>query len=155
MKKYDRVGGLVWFFLGIALCIGSIKLRLGDLHKPGPGFMPFLAGSLLVLLGLILTLSATLNRSAEKNEIRGRKLWVKENWKNILFTLLILFSYLLLLNLLGFIITTFLFFFFLVKLQAPKRWLMPLAFSGITVFLSHLIFSVWLRCPFPIGIFRF
>jgi len=155
MRRYDRWGGFIWFLLGVALCLGSIKLRLGDFHRPGPGFMPFLSGSLLILLGLILIFSTISKGGAEKSELRGRRLWVKENWKNIVFTLLILFTYLLLFNPLGFILSTFLFFFFLFKLNAPKKWLMPLAFSGVAVFLSHLIFSVWLRCPFPRGIFKF
>lgn len=155
MRKYDRMGGLIWFFLGVGLCMGSIRLRLGDLHRPGPGFMPFLSGSLLILFGLILTFSTALKGPAGKDELNGRKVWVKENWKNILFTLLVLFGYLLLFDLLGFILSTFLFFFFLFKRHAPKKWLMPLAFSGVAVFLSHLIFSVWLGCPFPRGIFKF
>jgi putative tricarboxylic transport membrane protein len=155
MRKYDRVGGLIWFLLGAGLCIGSIKLKLGDFHRPGPGFMPFISGTFLLLLGLILTFSAVAKETAGKDELGGRELWTKKNWKNIFFTLLVLFSYLLLFNLLGFILSTFLFFFFLFKLNAPKKWLMPLAFSGIAVFLSHLIFSAWLGCPFPRGILNF
>jgi hypothetical protein len=32
---------------------------------------------------------------------------------------------------------------------------MPLVLSLFTVILSYLIFSVWLRCQFPRGIFNF
>ena len=155
MKKYDLVGGLIWSALGISLCVGSIMLKLGTLHRPGTGFMPFLAGLFLGALGLILVFSSISERLEEKRSLSGKKLWVTENWKSFLLTLMALFGYMFLFEVLGFIVTTFLFFLFLFKLGNPKKWLMPLVFSGITVVLSYLIFSVWLMCPFPKGVFRF
>ena len=155
MNKYDRVGGLIWTILGILLCIGSVQLRLGNFNKPGPGFIPFLSGAFLILLGLILTLVTFLKESGEEEKTRNEKIWVKENWKRIFYPLFSLFGYILLLDHVGFLITTFLFLFFLFKLTAPKRWTMPLILSGGTVILSYLIFSVWLKCQFPKGILRF
>lgn len=155
MKKHDLISGLIWVFLGIALCVGSVKLRLGDFPKPGPGFMPFLSGAFLVLFGLILTVSTISIGLGEKEEVKGKKVWVKENLKSFLFTLLALFVYVLLLEPLGFYITAFMFLFFLFKLTEPKRWLMPLVFAGISVILSYFIFSIWLKCQFPMGILRF
>lgn len=57
MKNGDIVGGMIWFVLGVGMCIASIKLNLGDFHKPGPGFMPFLSGFFLGVFGLILIFS--------------------------------------------------------------------------------------------------
>jgi len=155
MKKYDRVGGLIWTILGILLCIGSVQLRLGNFNKPGPGFIPFLSGAFLILFGLILTLVTFLKESGEEEKTRNEKIWVKENWKRIFYPLFALFGYILLLDHVGFLITTFLFLFFLFKLTVPKRWTMPLILSGGTVVLSYLIFSVWLKCQFPKGILNF
>jgi putative tricarboxylic transport membrane protein len=155
MKKYDRVGGLIWTILGILLCIGSVQLRLGNFNKPGPGFIPFLSGAFLILFGLILTLVTFLKESGEEEKTRNEKIWVKENWKRIFYPLFALFGYILLLDHVGFLITTFLFLFFLFKLTVPKRWTMPLILSGGTVILSYLIFSVWLKCQFPKGILNF
>jgi putative tricarboxylic transport membrane protein len=150
MKNFDLVSGLIWLVLGISLCIGSIPLKFGDLHKPGPGFTPFLAGSFLGVLGLILVLSSIFGRLEEQKIMSAKK----GNWKSLLPTLLALFGFVLLFEFLGFFITSFLFFLFLFKLGNPKRWLVPLVFSAVTVLLCYLIFSVWLTCPFPRGIFR-
>lgn len=155
MGRHDRVGGLIWTVLGILICIGSVKLRLGNFHKPGPGFMPFLSGVLLGLFGLILMFSTLLKRLEEEEEIKDRKIWVKGNWKNFLFSLSALFGYVLLLEPIGFILTTFLFLFFLIKIIEPKGWLMPLIISGATVTSSYLIFTLWLKLQFPKGIFIF
>jgi len=153
MKKNSRLGGLFWLVLGISICIESVKLNLGDLHRPGPGFMPFLAGTLLGALGLILGFSKISNGLEEK--VSSKKIWVKGGDRNIIFPLLALIGYVLLLDLVGFLVTTFIFLLLLFKLAEPKRWFIPLALAGGTVVLSHLIFSVWLQCPFPKGAFKF
>jgi hypothetical protein len=155
MEKYDRLGSLFWLALGAAICVGSVQIRLGTFHRPGPGFMPFLSGIFLMLFGVILMVSTLAKANNEKEETKNKKLWTKENWKGFSLTLLALFGYALLMNRLGFYTTTFLFLFFLFKLTAPRKWLMPLAFSGASVILSYLIFSVWLMTQFPGGIFGF
>lgn len=155
MKRVETVSGLIFFILGMILCIGSFKLNLGYFRKPGPGFMPFLSGAFLGLLGLILMFSSILKRLSEEEELNRKKIWVKDNWKRILFYLSALFGYGLVLNLLGFLITTFVFLFFLFKLTEPKKYMMPLVLSVGSVIVSYLIFWVWLRSPLPRGIFGF
>lgn len=155
MEKYDRLGSLFWFALGAVICVGSVQIRLGTFHRPGPGFMPFLSGVFLMLFGVILMVSTLTGADNKKEETKSEKLWTKENWKGFSLTLLALFGYALLMNSLGFYTTTFLFLFFLFKLTAPRKWLMPLAFAGASVILCYLIFSLWLMTQFPGGIFGF
>lgn len=150
--KRDQISGSFWLILGIAICIGSVKLHLGTFSKPRTGFMPFLAGASMGLLGLILVVSSIIEGKNE--EIKENKIWVKVNIKNILFTLLALICYGMFFNLLGFILATFLFFLLLFKLTEPRKWVMPLILSGVVTILSYLLFAVWLKCQFPIGIFK-
>ena len=152
--KSERVGGLIWLFLGIGFCIGSIKLNLGNFHNPGPGLMPFLLGTLLGLLGLVLIFSANSKELERNEEVKVEKILVKENWTRLFFTLSTLCGYIILFEYLGFFLTTFIFFFLLFKLAEPKRWLMPLTLSGSAVILSYLLFSVWLQCQLPKGILK-
>lgn len=70
MKKHNLIGGLFWFVLGICICIESVKLNLGDFHKPGAGFTPFLAGAFLGIVGLILTLY-TISKRLEEEEVNS------------------------------------------------------------------------------------
>jgi putative tricarboxylic transport membrane protein len=158
MKHRVPTDGLVWVILGIGMCIGSVKLKLGDFHIPGPGFLPFLSGVSLGIFGLILTFSAALAKPGEGEEATYEKSQAKWNWKkflNPLITLLILLAYLVLLEPLGFILTTFICLLFWFKLSEPKKWLMPLILSVSTSVLSYLLFSVWLQCQFPKGLLRF
>ncbi len=151
--KGGKAEGLLWFVLGIILSIESIELKLGNLHKPGPGFVPFLSGVVLVVLGLFLLFSHILGKI--KLESNVKEIIAKENLKKLLFTFLILLGYIIAFEPLGFFLSTFLFFFLLFKLTEPKRWLMPSFISGTSVLLSYLIFCIWLRCPLPKGIFKF
>jgi putative tricarboxylic transport membrane protein len=158
MKKYIRIDGLIWVILGIGISIGSIKLKVGNLHVPGPGFMPFLSGGALGIFGLILIFLPTFTRLTEEKEGKKEKSLVKWNWKkffNPLLTLLVLFVYLLLLEPLGFLFNTFIFLLFLFKLSEPRKWLTPLILSVAAAILSYLLFSVWLQIQFPRPLLRF
>jgi len=158
MKKYVRADGLIWVILGIGMCIGSIKLKLGNFHTPGPGFLPFLSGASLGIFGLILMFSTTFVRLGNGEEAKQKRTSVIWNWKKLInpfLTLLILFVYLLLLEPLGFVFTTFMCLLFLFKLSEPKKWLAPFVLSISTSILTYLLFSVWLQCQFPRGLIKF
>lgn len=156
MKKHEIAGGFLWLILGIGFCIGSLRMGLGNLHKPGPGFMPFWAGAFLGLSGIALSVAKMLNgRNKKKEEITHGGAGEKINYEILLSTLAALFCYALLLQPVGFYTTTTLFLFFLFKLSAPKKWIMPLVSTIITVVLSYVIFSLLLNIQFPSGITGF
>ncbi len=155
MRKDDLIGGLVWSILGVGICFMAVQLKLGNFHKPGPGFMPFLSGAFLGVTGMILAFVSILKQLREHEESERENIWVKERWKKVLYPLFALFGYIILLDPIGFHITTFVFLFFLFKLTSPKQWGMSLFLSGGTVILSYLIFSVWLKCQFPRGVLGF
>ncbi len=158
MKQRVPTDGLIWVTLGIGMCVGSVKLKLGNFHTPGPGFLPFLSGALLGIFGLILTFSVAFTKSEGAAGATYEDSRAKWEWKKLLnpvLTLLCLFAYLVLLEPLGFILTTFICLFFLFKLSEPKKWLIPLTLSISTSILSYLLFSVWLQCQFPKGVIKF
>ena len=158
MKKYLLADGLIWVLLGIVICVGSITLKLGDFHTPGAGFLPFFAGVLLGIFGLILMLSTLLSLTREKKSKEDHKDPVKRPWRSFLnpsLTVVILFGYILLLEPLGFLLTTFICLLLLFKLSEPRKWVTPVVLSGSTAILSYLVFSVWLQCQLPKGLLKF
>lgn len=156
MRKSDLTSGLIWFIGGLFFCMGSIQSGVGSLAKPGPGFTPFISGALLGLCGFILAVSSILEGLKVKEKLGREELGPKESRKAPLLVLLLaMFGYGLLMEPLGFAVTTFIFLFLLFKLAEPRAWLMPLILSVLTVSLSYLIFSTWLRFPFPRGIVGF
>jgi putative tricarboxylic transport membrane protein len=117
------------------------------------------SGASLAVAGLILLSSTALSRSkagegAGGNQERLPK-WSLKKAVHPLLTLLILFAYIILLEPLGFVLTSFVCLLALFKLSEPKKWLMPLVLSAATAVLSYLLFSVWLQCQLPKGLLRF
>jgi hypothetical protein len=153
--KKDRVDGIIWLLLGLSICIGSLPLKLGKFDRPGAGFMPFLSGAVLGTFGLLLMFS-TISKGLNGNgKVIDEKVLEKENRGKLYLTCLVLFSYIILFESLGFYFSTFLFLFILFKLFQPKGWLLPLVLSVGAVILSYLIFSVWLKCRLPRGMMHF
>lgn len=154
MRNHDKVGALVWLILGIAVCVESVRLKLGNFHKPGTGFISFLSGVLLGVCGIILLMSILIRNLSKNEEIKISKSSVRESRKVFLITLVALFGYTILLPQIGFILSTFLFLFVLFEITEPRKCLMPLVLAGSIVILSYLLFSVFLKCQFPRGIFK-
>ena len=158
MKRDDRIGGFIWLILGIGLCLGSVKLKIGGFHNPEPGFMPFLSGALLSIFGFVLLLSRGSQVSGTTRMIEEEKAFVTKASRRFFIpfiTLLILLIYIALLEPLGFLLATLFFLFSLFKFVEPKKWFMPFILSLTSGILSYLVFSVWLRCQLPRGILGF
>jgi hypothetical protein len=136
--------------IGMALCLGALGLGLGTLNSPEPGLFPFLTGLLLILAGLILTLSKVFQHRS-RSDPGGRVRGIKASRTGII-TVALLFVYASLLGLLGFILTTFFFLFGLFKILDPRRSAVPAITSALTVTVCYLVFCVWLRINFPKGI---
>jgi putative tricarboxylic transport membrane protein len=132
--------------LGIWIIFDSYRLGIQTVVDPGPGLFPFLLGVVLCLLGLP-SLSSSLRSSStvKKDEV----IKLRANWKRLGAAMVCLVGYALLLNKLGYAITTFLFLFGLFWIGYPRRWLFISAFSIVATILSYLIFGVFLEIPFP------
>jgi hypothetical protein len=144
---------VIWLILGIFICIHAVQLKLGSLRAPSTGFLPFLCGLCLLILGLILVIPNVSKRLREKSRAtdgRGPRDWKK--FLNPSLTIAMLLGYVLLLDTLGFVLVTFLCLLILFKLSAPEKWLQPFVLSFATAAISYLLFSVWLQCQFPKGL---
>src|SRR5512137_2453279 len=61
MKKTgDLLASCFGILLGVAVMIGAFRLRLGTPMEPQPGFFPFVAAAVLVVLCAILLIHAVL-----------------------------------------------------------------------------------------------
>ena len=148
MKGYSRIGILFWFVIGIYVLISSLKLGLGDIHHPGPGFIFFCAASLLIVFNVI-DLVVKLKVSVVNGQPQVDSVWQGVHWRKVLIVLCGLASYVFLLNFLGFLLSTFVLILFLLKSVEPVGWIKAVVLSLIITMVSYAIFSIWLKVPFP------
>jgi len=143
--------GIFFLLLSAYVCWMSLKLDLGTLHKPGPGFISFWSGVLLGFLTLLMLIQDMGFHKAGRAEKKKEKTY----WKAIILTLAALFITILLLKHLGFMVSTVLFVAFLFKCIEKKGWFITLLASFILTLASYYIFKVLLQAELPKGIVGF
>jgi putative tricarboxylic transport membrane protein len=152
MDKADRASGLFWLIFSVFVSYESYRLGLGTLHQPGPGFLFFWTGIVTALLSLIVVLMSIKKPSPE--EAQG-PIFGKGRVAKIVFVLLSLFLYALLMERLGFLIVTLLFFIFLLGVIERKRWSLAVLVSLIVTAVSYLVFEKALQSQLPKGLLEF
>jgi putative tricarboxylic transport membrane protein len=151
-KEKDRNSSLFLLVVAIGICYGSVKLSLGHLHRPGPGFFSLVAGAVLGILSFFVFLKSL------------KKAWAEEKiafWPNprrtlkMGYVLIALILYAIGMNYLGFFVTTLLFLGFLLRGIDPQRWPVVLAVSILGAVISYYVFQHWLDVQLPVGILGF
>ncbi len=145
--------GAVWIAVGIALCILALKFSLGSFREPGPGFVVFLSGLLIVAAGVAMIISKALSKNKSHARSEAISAFHAVQWPRLTYTVGILVGYILFLNSLGYMLATFLLMWSMSYDWKKKNWTSSGLFSLITVIISYLMFEVWLRCQLPRGIF--
>jgi putative tricarboxylic transport membrane protein len=140
---------LFWVALGILVCYGASRLGLGSVTEPGPGFIFFWSGVILVILSL-MDLAKSLHDAEELvQETRAM------NWIKITLMTLSLLLYAFFLERLGFVVTTFILLSFLLGWIERTGWAGSLGIATAATLGSFAIFELWLKIRLPKGIFGF
>lgn len=145
-----RYPGIFFLALSVYVCAMSLRLNLGTLHKPGPGFIPFWSGVLLGVLTLIMLIQGMRFHQSSNREEKE-----KTHWTPVILTLAALFVTIFIFEYLGFVVSTVFFVGFLFKGVEKKGWLATLVASFALALASHYIFKVLLQAELPKGIVGF
>jgi putative tricarboxylic transport membrane protein len=153
MKKYPLYIVLVWIALGVFVSIYAYKLGMGKLSEPGAGFIPFWLG--IIVAGLALFKLVKESRAKGEGEGADSKT-VKGVGRSaalgkLIFITVTLIAYALVLDWLGYIITTFMAMILLLRFSGYTQWVRIVVYAIIIVGISHLIFR-YLGVQFPVGV---
>ncbi|MEH7353582.1 tripartite tricarboxylate transporter TctB family protein [Neobacillus drentensis] len=131
--KFDRIASIAFLAVGVLFIIGSKHLASSSYGSVvGPDIFPFILGILLVLLSI---------RLFYETFISGGEQGKKEpmQYKPFLIILAATLVYILTLESVGYVITTFLFLFVCFQTMERSKWISSLiisaAFSGIVYFI--------------------
>lgn len=149
MKKPDIISGLIGILFGVYILVTAAGFPQDVVMRIGPAFFPMVLASLLICFSCLLLCFALLGKSKGTVE--------KFNFKDpgtqrAVIALLVTIIYSLLLNVLGFIVTTILYLFGLMFLLEKRDYLsMSLISVGVTLGV-FIIFEKFLHISLPIGL---
>ena len=152
MKSNDSVSSLFCLGLGLVFTAGGLQMGIGPLNAPGSGFFPAVIG------GMFSSMSAVLFVTAARRKETATKptFWKQEgSWVKIFPSLLSLVFYLAFLDFLGYLLTTSLFIFFLLKFVGKKGWGASILIAVIVAAGSYAMFRMGLGVLLPRGFISF
>lgn len=136
--KFDRIASLVFFVIGVLVVVEAQKISTSAYGSSvGPSVFPIGLGILLIFLSVLLLVETIRNKKAyaivgEKEDV------TTPNYKRFIIIFLTALGYVLLLDVLGYLITTFV--FLVIGFQTLERGkilisvIVAAAFSGVIYF---------------------
>ena len=148
MKKADRITGLIVFLFSVFIIQESWRMpQQSESFEPGVGFFPLWLGLLLAVLSVFLVVQSwrpAAASGAQKRIFRGGQALVA-----ILLTMAGLAVYILLLEVLGYLLDTALLSAFLLTVVMRERWKLVLFVSLTTSVSLYALFQVLLKVNLP------
>ena len=139
--------GYILLIIGLVTAFSSTQLAMGSWKRPGPGFLPFGLACILIVLSLALIASQWKKGSGEAS------FWPERTWLRPLLGIVAFALYAFLIDLIGFIPTTFIFLVLWMWIIEGISWgKIATVSAGVTLIL-YLIFGYFLEVPLPGGIF--
>jgi putative tricarboxylic transport membrane protein len=151
MKKGDMITGIVLLVLSGYVIQEAWQMPASATFAPGAGFLPFWLGVILAVLATILLVSAWLRQATEKD---SKPLFPgKQALLAIALVLVGLVGYILLIEVLGYLVDTFLFIVFLMKVVEHEKWPLTLMVAVGTTAALFVTFQFLLQIKLPSNMF--
>jgi putative tricarboxylic transport membrane protein len=147
------IGNILLILVGFYVAAGAVRLGVGSVNQPGAGFIFLWLAVILVGLAVIDLVTAII--ANKRKSVVRKPLWKGFRWGKVILVLAGVSVYALVLDILGFILSTFLVLLFLFKAVEPVKWRDAIIGSVLTIAVVYAVFGIWLKVPFPPGIFAY
>ena len=131
------------------LLLEANKLVFGTIRVPQTAFFPKVLASLLLVLAIALLVQVLRQPNGGESSAKIEP----EGWIRIGATLATLIGFAVVLEWLGFLLSTFLLMVLLLRAIEPQNWLRVFVIALATSLIAYLIFSWLLNIPLPTGFF--
>lgn len=143
MKKYERITAVLTFLGGLWIMVYAWKtLKLGSIHVPDAGFLPFLCGLGLAILGIAWLLA--LQWAKEKEETPEKRLWHRP-----LLSLLLMAVYGWAMETFGYISSTLVFVIAWQQIIEREKWVKTIIIAVLSTLAMYALFVYLLKVPIP------
>ena len=144
MKKYERITAIIASLGGVWIIYYAWHtLKLGSIHVPDAGFLPFLCGVGLVLLGIIWLLALQLTKEEDKGAAE------KRIWYRPVISLALMAIYGWAMEAVGYITSTLIFMVAWQQIIEREKWFKTMVISLLGTLAMYALFVYFLKVPIP------
>lgn len=147
MRRADRIAGAALLASGVAFSAGALKYyTYWGPGGPGSGFLPFWLGIVLAVLAGSMLVGALGSPEAGAAWLpRG------EGLRRLIVVLAVTTAFVALMQVVGMMLGTVLFLVALLRFLEGYRWVVTLGVGVAMAAVNYLVFTYWLRVPFPVS----
>ena len=147
-RRADAVSGAVFLAVALGAWLAGRDLPVGSLHRPGAGLFPRGLAALLAVLSAVLLVRGLGRPGAD---LRG--LWQdRAGARRLLLMGATLLGYVAIVEVAGYLITTFALFVVMIRWVGARGWPVALATAGLGSAGSYLLFARALKVNLPAGL---
>jgi putative tricarboxylic transport membrane protein len=149
MKRSQLAVSAVLAGLAGFVLLESRHLSFGTMRVPQTGFFPWVLATVLLILCVMLFAQGLFGTESDRppDDI------LPEGWSRIAFTLAAMIGFALVLERLGFLLTTFFLMILLLRAIESQRWSKVFFVALLTAIGSYALFGWILGIPLPSGVF--
>jgi len=151
MKILDQTSSLFWLLVSGYVFIVCLNHGIGTIWNPGPYFMAFGASGVMICLSVICFFQSTF---AKEKEASGNP-FAGKMWYKVVFVLICMFLYAKIMPKAGYLIDTFCLMSLFLLMARKTKWWWSLATAAPITLITYQVFSKWLSCGFPRGLFGY
>jgi putative tricarboxylic transport membrane protein len=142
----EKIANGFLFSLSTVYLIFAKQLTFGSASYPKGGFVPQVAGWLAVFVSGYLFVQS-LRGKGDSKDVK-----METDWGRLALLIISIIIYIIILRPVGYIISTILVLYAVLKIGGVKGWKLPGILSLCTSVVFYLIFNVALSVPLPTGI---
>jgi putative tricarboxylic transport membrane protein len=148
MRRSTIAASSILAGLGGFIFFEASRLTFGSVRVPQTGFFPSILAILLLLFSIALLVQT--HRQPD-NDSRGQRI-TSEAWIRISTSLTAMLGFALLLEKLGFLLSTFIVMLLLLRVIERQNWSRVIAVALATALVSYFLFAWVLNIPLPAGV---
>ena len=148
MRRPTIAASLILAGLAGLISFEATRLPFGSIRVPQTGFFPSILAVLLLLFSIALLIQSRRQAGGESYEQSIKS----EGWIRISITLAVMLGFALILEKLGFLLSTFTVMLLLLRVIEPQKWSRVIALALATSLISYFLFGRLLNIPLPAGV---
>lgn len=145
MKKYERITAILTSLAGVSIMVYAWHtLKLGSIHVPDAGFVPFLCGVGLVVLGIVWLVILQWNKEQADESPAEKRLWQRPL---LSMALMVLYGWAM--GTIGYITSTLIFMVVWQQVIEHEKWFKTMVIALLGTLAMYALFVYLLKVPIP------